>query len=176
MSEMALVEAVQSLIRRFPLKHIHPEDREGAKLFLRDYIADLSDLPAPLVVDAITKLRRSSTFMPSVAEIRDMVVNAAVPELSSGEAWSVVQKQIGKHGFKGYERCDFGDQAIADAVRSVGWRRICLDDNEKGFVRRDFDTAYETAVKRQRRGVQDGTVALPAIVGGNVRQLDRGAA
>lgn len=134
----------------------------------------LADVPYPLVEQAARVYLRRGKFFPKPAELLELIAEASVPEITSGEAWEVVRKQIGKHGFKGYERCDFGTQAIADAVRSVGWQRICLEDTSKGnFVRRDFDHAYEVAVKRLRRDVQDGAAALPG--GGQLVALERKA-
>lgn len=153
MSQMRpLVAAVKSLVDRYPNRNITADTIMG-------YVEDLEDLPEPLVCAAIVRLRRTSTFLPSIAEIRALVIEAVeAPAMSAGEAWEIVQKQINRHGSMGYEHVTFDDPAIADAVRAVGWRRICLD--ELKYVRRDFEVALSASQDRHRRDVQDGSVAI----------------
>lgn len=122
----------------------------------------LSEMPYEIVEQAVKVWLRRSKWFPKPAELLDLITESAVPAVSSGEAWEVVMKQIRLHGFAGSEHCEFGDETILAAVKAVGWRRICLDDNSDGYVRRDFDLAMKAAQERRRREVQSGFVdALP---------------
>ena len=124
------------------------------------YRAALDDLTWEQVEPAIVACLKSSTFFPVPAEIRAKVVAAAVPEISRGEAWEEVRKQVSRHGFVGYRNWQFTSPVIGEAVRHVGARRICLDDDSRGFIRRDFEQALTACADRQRAGLQAGTVAI----------------
>lgn len=113
-------------------------------------------------------------FFPKPAELLEIIAEQSVPAVSSGQAWELVLKQVGKNGRDGFGSVAFEHQAITDAVKAVGWRRLCDDDNSKGYVRRDFEAAYENCVLRLRKEVQDGAAAaLPAD--GDIVQLPRRA-
>lgn len=132
----------------------------------------LSDVTYAAVEQAAKTLLRSAKFFPKPAEILELIISATVPEIPAGEAFEIVQRQIRKHGYAGLSDCDFGDEAITQAVRMVGWRRLCLDEDQK-FIRRDFDAALETCQQRIRKDVQSGSAALPAA--GEIVQLPRRA-
>lgn len=131
----------------------------------------LEDLPYDVVLQAAKIHGTRSKWCPTPSELREIIANQAVPAIPAGEAWEVVQKQIRKNGYAGYDQCAFGDEAIDAAVRRVGWRRLCLDEDQK-FIRRDFDQALEAAQERIRTDVQSGAVALG---GGEIVQLPRKA-
>lgn len=115
-------------------------------------------------------------FFPKPAELLEIVAETLVPAVSAGQAWELVLKQIGKHGRDGFGSVAFDDEAVLDAVKAIGWQRLCNDDNSKGYVRRDFDSAYENAVIRRRKAIQDGgEMALPATIGGHLVELPRRA-
>lgn len=112
-------------------------------------------------------------FFPKPAELAELIAEQAVPAISTGAAMQLVQKQINRHGSTGEADITFEDPAIMEAVKAVGWKRICLEDRSKGdFVLRDFDAALKAAQQRQRRDVQDGSAA---ITSGTVTAIDRRA-
>lgn len=113
-----------------------------------------------------------SKWCPTPAELREIITEQLVPIVSGGEGWQVVTKQIGKHGYTGWDSVDFGSDAILEAVKQVGWKRICQDDNSQGYVRRDFETALKNVQERMRRDVQSGAAEL---AGGEIVQLPRRA-
>lgn len=137
------------------------------------YHAIFERFPFERVKDAgITYMTRGK-FFPKPADLLELIAADAVPAISVGEAMQLVQKQINRHGYDGFDRVAFDDPAIMEAVKAIGWRRICLEDRLKGdYVLRDFGEALERAQARQRREVQDGSAAIGA---GNVVALDRKA-
>ena len=137
----------------------------------------LEDLPYELVLQAAKIHGTRSKWCPTPAELREVIAEKAAPAVPAGEAWEIVQKQIRKNGYAGFSDCDFGDEAITLAVKTVGWRRLCLDEDQK-FIRRDFDQALETCQERVRKDVQTGAagVALPQPAGEIVQLPRRGVA
>jgi hypothetical protein len=128
----------------------------------------LADVPYRAVEVAAGKLLRTAKFFPKPAEIMELIVDD-LPMVAPGEAWETVQRQIRKHGYKGWDQVQFGDEAISAAVSSVGWRRMCLDDDQR-YIRRDFDAALEAAQQRVRKVIQCGEGSLP---GGSIIQLPK---
>lgn len=170
-----LVAAVKSLVDAFPHRNVTDDT-------LYQYVEDLEDLPEPLVCEAIKRLRRTSTFLPTIAEIRGLVTAAVMPpETSIGDATRLIQRQINAHSTR-FEDVAFDDPCVMEAVQAVGWRRICLEDRSKGdYVTRDLEAALKAAQERRRRGVQDGTQGVPAALGRpegarTAAALERGAA
>lgn len=128
----------------------------------------LSDLPAAAVMQAASIHVRRSKWAPTPAELRDIVTEQAGAAMPAGDAWERTLKLVRRHG-RDYgadamaELERNGETAILDAVRAVGWRRICDEDVTKGYLRRDFDQAYEAAVKRERTEAQVGQLDAPAL-------------
>ena len=131
---------------------------------VQGYHLALSPFPAELVMQAAAKHMQTSRFFPLPADLISLMAEQ-VPQLSAGEAWEEVQQVIRRRGYIGGRVHQFQDPAIAQAVRQVGWSRLCLDDNEKGYVRRDFDLAYQAATERRVREISTGQ-AGPMVSGG----------
>lgn len=130
----------------------------------------LGDFPFDQVVAAVRVYMTQGTFFPKPAEILALIATAEQPRVSGAQAWEIVTKQIRRHGFVGFASCDFEHAVILDAVEAVGWRRLCLDDDEKGFIRREFMVAFDAALHRGRHDVQLGA----ALLQGNRAALPEG--
>ncbi len=98
---------------------------------VESYAEYLEDLPEDLVVQAIRECAKTSTFYPSLAEIRNRVITIAgegvlvAPET----AWGEVMKEVRRIGYQRYangEELRFSSPMIAKAVESIGWRDICM--------------------------------------------------
>lgn len=143
---MNLIEAVESLIDAFP--SAKTTDNTIAR-----YVADLEDMPEELVVAAINRLRLTEDWMPPVAKIRELVAEAILGLPSEEEAWSSVRKAFGSGDW------DSVHPTALSSARDVGtWE---LRNDEKGYAKRDFMTAYTKArtsqVKALQSGVEGGT-------------------
>lgn len=149
-------------------EEITPEKIEVYHLVLADY-------PFEQIAAAARVHIGRSTFFPKPAELLAIVATAAVPEISGGDAWRIVTRQIGLHGYDGRARCDFGNPVIEAAVDQVGWRRICLESDPKGYIQRDFEKALIAAQERLRREVQSGAALAQVAGGADVVQLPRRA-
>lgn len=120
------------------------------------------------VVQAALKAHMlNSTFFPRPADLKRIIAIASADAITEGEAWADVQRQIGLHGYHGYSDTIFTHQCTRKAVLSVGWRRLCLDE-DTSFIRRDFNAALNAAFTNYVADLQNGRVhtskSLPQIV------------
>lgn len=106
----------------------------------------LSDLSLEQVEKAVKELLMTSDRWLSIASIRRKVAEqsgALAP--SKVEAWGEVMSQMTKHGTYGHP--EFSHEAIAETVKNLGWRSLCLSDNIE-TSRSQFWRAYEELVNR----------------------------
>ena len=130
----------------------------------RAFLWLLEDLPFDVVLQAAKIHGTRSKWCPTPAELRAIIAEMAVPKIPAGDAWEIVQKQIRRHGYADFASCDFGDPAITSAVRAVGWRRLCLDEDQK-FIRREFDEALERAQAEAVTKAQTGSAGAALLNG-----------
>lgn len=156
----ALFAALQELAASKPTQTIPPDT-------IKAYYKHLQDLPEPAVLAAIdTAIKTTGAFIPSIGEIRDIVAQMAHDTDDLAEtAWMDVQRQIRRIGYQ--PRAVFRDGAFieqpepefanartAEAVASIGWKNLCL--NDPGEMRREFIFTYRNLRKRDTGKVQRG--------------------
>lgn len=125
------------------------------------YEAMLGDLDFALVQRAAARHVATSKWFPSVAELRAAAVELALgPRRTGLEAWGDVVEAIRFVGAYGAPR--FEDERVAECVRMLGWRGLCLADNEASDRAR-FAELYEALAQRARVDAVAGeSLALPA--------------
>lgn len=165
---MTITDAVASLIRRFPNRNVG-DDRD-ATTYLAEYVEDLSDLPEELVVAAILRLRKTNTFMPQVAEIRELVVEAVCGLPSEEQAWKAVRAAMA--AFRPDEEPNSWQRLhplIQEIVGAFGtW---ALRNDEKGIIAASFRKLY-----RERRAALVGHMVAGAMPLPELPSGDRHAA
>jgi hypothetical protein len=118
------------------------------------YVRLLADLPGRVLEQAALDHISHSTFFPSIAELRSAVFNileAIDPLPSEYEAWSVVQAEICRIG-QG-DRPKFRYALVAQAVEQLGWRYLCLSENQVAD-RAHFIQAYRLLADRERQSTR----------------------
>ena len=114
------------------------------------YFQTLKDIPSDLLkaatLQSVSEAGRK--FAPSVGEIRGMVVEIRksandIPD--SWQAWNEVKRAMVDVG--SYRKPDFTSPLVAEAVSAMGWKNLCLSENEVAD-RMHFIKAYEQLVKR----------------------------
>lgn len=134
--------------------------RETVGQTTRVYEENLIDLDAEPAGRAVQRLIRSSTFLPTIAEIR-----AAATEVSHGprktgaEAWQVVQRAIDKIG--GYGKPRFQDPIIQGIIERWGWPRMCWEGHPESDRAR-FIEMYDAEARRDRLDEVSGVPLPPA--------------
>lgn len=110
----------------------------------------LRDLPFDLLDAAAAHFATTSgsPFPPSVAELREMAYRLANPcQTSAEEAWGVVKLEMRRAGI--YNAPGFDDPAIAAAVKIIGWRALCVSENEMAD-RAHFFRIYQSITDREK--------------------------
>lgn len=101
---------------------------------VRLYERMLGDLDFELATNAVTRLVCTSKFMPTIAEIREAAADLSVGPARSGlEAWGDVMLAIRRVGHYGVPK--FEDPLVAECVRIMGWRYLCIGDVPEGVDR-----------------------------------------
>lgn len=131
---------------------------------LEVYARALSDIDLPAIESAVMDLLQTSTFFPSVAEIREAVAVDRVRLPTPEEAWGIVRRAIGSVG--SYRSPVFDCEEIFLAVRDIGWQSLCLDGNPASIRSRFIDAFKSRASRRLEAEVTGRFVptltALPA--------------
>lgn len=117
------------------------------------YAEMLKDIPFDEASAAVRRIVQTSKWFPAIAEIREQVAESRSaldpPEL----AWGQVQAAISKIG--AYHQPLFSNPAIQRAVKALGWRQICLDENLSA-TRARFIDAYRAARSQQIESTTTG--------------------
>jgi len=127
------------------------------------YYQTLRDIPPDLLktatLDCIAEAGRK--FAPSVGELRGAVadIQRAVSGMpGSYQAWEEVRRAMVDIGF--YHQPEFSHPLIADTVRTLGWRNLCLSENQVADRAR-FIQAYEQLQQR----AENDAMMLPEVRG-----------
>jgi hypothetical protein len=113
---------------------------------LEVYAMGMSDLPYDAAYNAVSRLVQTSKWIPTISEIREQVVEERASLPAPEVAWGEVQRAIGRVG--SYMTPVFECEEIDRAVRVLGWKNICLDENVAS-TRARFVDAYR-ALREER--------------------------
>lgn len=93
---------------------------------------------------------RGTEDPPQISEIREKCAEYTVPHLKDqGEAWGEVQKAISQYGYyRQEEALESLTPIVREAVKRLGFREICLDENQDA-VRAHFFKIYSTLIERK---------------------------
>jgi hypothetical protein len=113
------------------------------------YVEDLVDLDYEPAALAVKQLRQTATFLPAIAEVRQLAAELTAGHLPDGdEAWGEVVGQVRATGWYGVPR--FSHPAITEAVRAMGWKELCASENQVAD-RAHFLAMYATGRRRLER-------------------------
>jgi hypothetical protein len=126
------------------------------------YFDALKEFPLPAVLAAMQAASQTRTFMPRIAEIRNLIVGGDRPIEALAElAWQTFQTTA--HDLGAYRSPHFEDGALAATVLSMygSWERACtinLSDEMLVAKRREWGRVYALHV-------QEGHTAPRTLVG-----------
>ena len=121
------------------------------------YSYALMDMEVGLIYAAMMKILHTSTFFPSVAEIRSTAEkllnfnskNNTLP--TAGEAWEEVQKQVRKVGPYSSQPWEFSCPEVEKAARQFGLMELCrLQENEVNTARAQFMRIYDRQQEKMK--------------------------
>jgi len=126
----------------------YPNARSSSATF-QVYEEMLADLDFDLVKRAISRLVCTSKFLPTIAEIREASADLSLgPSRNAINAWGDVTMAIRRVGYCGSPK--FNDPLVADCVRIMGWRNLCLGDSTEMADRARFAELYADMQRKQR--------------------------
>jgi len=128
-----------------------------SKETMKVYERFLIDLSFELGQAAALQLISQNKWFPSIAELRQSVIKMLPNEIpSTEEAWLEVVNQIKSTG--SYGTPYFSNDLIGKAVNAIGWRELCLSENQVAD-RAHFFRIYESYRSRE---IEDN-LQLPEI-------------
>lgn len=169
MTENEAIQLVMIMQAAYPAATVRKETAKA-------YHLGLADIPYADAERAVVALMRTSKFMPTVAEIRETLTDAAVDIEPWETAWDEVIATINRYGSylhhpaRGWP--GWSDALVEGAINHVGYETVCKAESDNlSTVRAQFRNYYENEAKRRKKLVQTGDAALPR---GNVRALKKG--
>ena len=118
----------------------------------------LKDLAASQANAALARCVATSTWMPSVADIRSAAVQQTIGAArAGGDAWGDVLAAVRRYGY--LRTPAFSDPVVARAVYALGWLEICNSENQVADRAR-FIELYEQLQVSER--VEAQVAGLPA--------------
>ena len=111
------------------------------------YMRLLADIPPESLQVAVDQAIATCRFLPTVAELRDTLHGlSAIGQLSWGEAWEDVQKEMRRIGSYGVPQ--FSSELTGAVVRSMGWKTLCASENQQ-TDRAQFRDMYNALAARR---------------------------
>ncbi len=121
----------------------------------------LSDMSYEQANAAITVLLQTRPYMPAIADIRAAALEfARGPVTPGGERWGTVLRAMQAEGAYRQPGVDFvfHDSTTARCVQALGWRELCLSENQVADRAR-FIELYDKLASQSQREAQSPILA-----------------
>lgn len=132
-----LADAIRSY---YPRENIMPT-KESASLWYEE----LKDIDAGLAMVAVKKYVQTNKWAPTIADIRENVVDVTAPKEDWSSGWEQVIKAIGRYGYYNeHEALESMDEITRTATKRLGWKMICQSEQtDLTAIRANFRMIYE---------------------------------
>lgn len=129
----------------------------------------LGDLEYAVLNAAIQKYMLTNKFPPTIADLRDMATTISAGEIPDwGEGWEQVLQAIRRFGtYRETEAINSMDELTQACVRRLGWRNLCMSDNNN-HDRANFRMIYEQLAERKKK-----ESVLPLALNKTIKQLNQ---
>ncbi len=106
----------------------YPNTAAGAETVAM-YVRLLADIPPAALQTVVDQAIATNKFLPSISELRDQWLALQRPgAMTWVDGWNEVQRQIRKTGV--YGTPNFADPLTAQVIRAMGWRTLCMSENQ----------------------------------------------
>ena len=129
------------------LSTVYGEEIDTARLQAYDLL--LAHFPGEVLAAAAQLHAARSDFFPKPAQIMRAAIEVMGDASDAPDpyvAWELLQAEIQRIGHQGTPR--FDQPALAEAVKRLGWRQLCLSDNPISERARFLD-CYQRIVERE---------------------------
>ena len=125
--------------------------------------------------EVIITLRKDFDTMDAYRRAREMAMDMKLGQRPNwGEGWEQVQRAIRRYGsYEQQKALDSMDEVTRQAVQQMGWKNICLSDNETAD-RANFRMIYERLAERRRQDAQLPEALRQRIGNMNIGMIERG--
>jgi hypothetical protein len=157
MTRVEASQLVAILFGSFPSTHVERRHVDA-------YVSGIEDLEAQAAAGAVNRLRRTSKFLPSIAEIRAACADQQHgPKRTGVEAYTEVTSAIRWHGRDyGQGSPTFRDPLIARCLGVWGsWNDCCNAPPNDPAARARFIEMYDNLATRTREELSSGWPLLP---------------
>lgn len=133
------------------------------------YQLGLSDVPYEIGTAAAERAIRTARFFPTVAELRDLILDKLLDFPTAEEAWAEITRGFSYGGM--YREPEWSCLPVAQAVRAIGWRVLCTSPEGDPDVAERFALTYRTYRKRALSGIDIAAIdaGRQAAIGGGCR-------
>jgi hypothetical protein len=188
---MATRKAILAVVARFAGAYpiINRDDAAIKQARLNGYERTFADLEDDVLMAAVEQLvaERDSEYPPSEGQVRNralaMLDKATGTEpIDEYEAWGIVQRCIGALGFVDTTheqitawltaRHAAKGATIAEAIRRIGWRDLCMCDTDDAQIMRAQFRDTVKAIQRREMEDRKTTPAVRSIMQQIAAQMD----
>lgn len=156
MTEQETVQIITLIVMSYPSNE-KLKDETTLKGMVSVWKVIFKDDDARLVETAVQKHIVSNKWPPSIAEVREQMVNITRPDIIPPDiAWTAVENLLYTHGEYGCPNLDELPKSVANVVRTIGWSRLynlhCgrMRGNPDGMDRVAFMELYKPIYARER--------------------------
>lgn len=135
------------------------------------WVQELADVDEPAGKRALSRLLRSSRFLPTIAEFREACVDggAGGGRKNGGQAWGEIVALIRRYGSHRVPGRDFqiADPLVEQVIRAMHWPELCVSENAVADRARCIELYDQLATAARKEAA--------IAPGAGVKQLPNGA-
>lgn len=128
----------------------------------------LKDIPYEKAKAAVTRHAMTNKWIPTIADIRESVVEIQSDKTDWSDGWKEVMTAVGRFGYSDEPGAiESMSPMTREVVKRLGWKQICQSDqNELMALRANFRMVYERKQVSEKEQAQ-----LPAWLGERIEQI-----
>jgi hypothetical protein len=159
MASKAEIKKILDFLRGSYIRLVRSWSDDDWNLTMRAYHATLQDLPYPALRAAAVHWSASSKWFPSVAELRQTVVQLSNPTMPTAEAaWEEAAKLIGRHlwrdpdnglVFRDVQASDCSHPLVFRTIKALGIKAL-RESDKPGVDRAQFCRFYDSFRERDQ--------------------------
>lgn len=129
------------------------------------WYAELKDIDFAEAAIGLRKYVQTNKFPPTIADIRESVADNKSADEGWSKGWESVQRAIRRFGYYDKEGAlKSFDSITAEVVKRLGWKEICLTEQDQMMVlRANFRMVYEQVSSKNHEAITISPDVLESI-------------